>query len=126
MAVTRTVTVSNPGTVAVKPGQHLFFTLEAEGPIPIFTFASRSTANGEKVIVEADPDNPKKHHEWKHSDIEHRELLGLGLNFLTNAKYTYKVERRDDAGLKEVILDVGYTGEPTDTIDEAFRVLIVA
>ena len=59
MAVTRTPTVENPGVVTVTPGagQYLHFTVNAAGPVPIFTFAS--SAKG--VLYEASdfPGHPK-------------------------------------------------------------------
>jgi hypothetical protein len=129
MAVTRTPTVENPDVVkvATSGGQFLHFTVDAGGPIPIFTFAS--SVRG--VLYEAPdfPGHPKTKYEWDHlknpSDIQQMELLELRLSFLTNAKYTYTVELHGPAGPVATVLQVSYTGAPTDIAPESFTVVIV-
>src|SRR5215475_6566647 len=87
MAVTRTAVVPNPGTikVTVGAGEFLHFTLDAGGPIPIFSFAS----NVAGVLFQAPdfPGHPTTKYEWPHlknpSDFQQLELLNLGLSFLT-------------------------------------------
>jgi len=128
MAVTRTPTVPNPGAVPVdvKAGEFLFFTLDAGGPVAIFTFSS----SVKKVLFEA-PDfvgHPKARYEWEHlrnpSDVQQLELLDLLLSFLTNANYRYVVERRRPGAAAITVLDINYTGAPTDTASESITVVI--
>jgi hypothetical protein len=128
MAVTRTPTVENPGVVKVATSKsaYLHFTVDAGGPIPIFTFAS--SAKG--VLYEASdfPGHPKTKYEWDHlknpSDIQQLEELELRLAFLTNAKCTYTVDLNDGAGNTTVILQIDYTGTPMDKAPESFTVVI--
>jgi hypothetical protein len=128
MAVTRTPTVDNPvGTkVAVSSGQFLHFTVDAGGPKPVFAFAS----NVKGVLFEpADfPDDPTNKYEWDHlknpSDIQQLEQLELRLSFFTNANYTYTVELRDASGPVGTVLQISYTGAPTDLAPESFTVVI--
>jgi hypothetical protein len=128
MAVTRTPTVPNPGgvKVSVSTGQYLHFTLDAGGPIPIFSFGS--SVKG--VLFEAPdfPGHPLAKYEWLHlknpSDVQQLELLGLRLSFFSNARYTYTVELRDAAGTVGAVLQASYTGAPTDVTEESFTVVI--
>ncbi len=128
MAVTRTPVVPNPGGVKVnvKAGQFLHFIVDCGGPIPIFSFAS--SVKG--VLYEAPdfPGHPMSKYEWDHlknpSDIQQLELLGLRLAFLSNTNYTYTVELRGTRGLRNTILEVSYTGAPTDVAEETFSVVI--
>ncbi len=128
MAVQRNPTVPNPGSVTVSPtlGQSLHFKLTVSGPKPIFSFVS----DVKGVLFEAPdfPGNPTVF-EWDHlknpSDIQQLERLMLGLSFLTNANYQYQVEVRDSTGAVVTrVLDISYTGAPTDTQDESIRVVI--
>ena len=128
MAVTRTPIVANPAAVAVAPGagEYLHFTIDAGGPIPIFSFASSVKGN----LYEA-PDfvgHPLSKYEWHHlrypSDVQQLELLNLGLSFLTNANYTYLVELRNAGGVVAAVLHVRYTGAPTDVTSESLTVVI--
>ncbi len=129
MAVTRTPSTANPGGVAVdtKAGQYLHFALQASGPIPIFSLAS----NVKGPLHEA-PDfigHPLAKYEWEHlknpSDAQQLELLNLGLSFLTSAQYTYTVELRNTGGgVVSTVLQVRYSGAPTDTTSESFTVVI--
>jgi hypothetical protein len=128
MAVTRTPTVENPGVVkvATSKGEYLHFTVDAGGPISIFTFAS--SAKG--VLYEASdfPGHPKTKYEWDHlknpSDIQQLEELEVRHAFLTNAKYTYTVDLNDAAGNTTVVLQIDYTGTPMDKAPESFTVVI--
>jgi hypothetical protein len=128
MAVTRTPTVENPDVikVATSGGQFLHFTIDADGPIPIFTFAS--SVKG--VLFEATdfPGHPMTKYEWDHlktpSDIQQLELLELRLSFFTNAKYKYTVELRGPSGSLGTVLQIDYTGTPTDIAPESFTVVI--
>jgi hypothetical protein len=124
MAVNRVPVVDNPGavTVSVSTGQFLHFILGAGGPIPIFAFAS-----GVKGLLFEAPDfptHPTTKYEWDHfknpSDIQQLEQLELRMSFLTNAKYTYTVELRDSSGVVGQILNISYTGDPTDVHPETF------
>jgi hypothetical protein len=130
MAVTRTPRVPNPIAVPVKPsaGEYLWFTLRAGGPVPIFSLASH--VKGTLIEAPDFPEHPTSLYEWPHlknpSDIQQLELLNLGLAFLTNAQYDYTLERRDGQGGSEVVFDISFTGDPTDTTEESFRVVIVA
>jgi hypothetical protein len=67
-------------------------------------------------------------YEWVHlknpSDIQQLELLGIMMSFLTNASYTYTVELRDGAGTLGTMLQISYTGAPTETASESFNVVI--
>jgi hypothetical protein len=129
MAVTRTPVVPNPGAVnaVTSQGQFLQFTLEASGPIAIFSFAS--SVKG--VLFEAPDfsDHPTTRYEWLHlrnpSDIRQFEVLNLGLAFLSNARYTYRIKRRarDNSDLGTV-LEVSFSGGGIDTISESLTVII--
>lgn len=129
MAVTRTPTVENPSVVqiATGAGQYLHFTVNAAGPIPIFTFAS--SVKG--VLYEASDflGHPKTTYEWEHlknpSDIQQLEGLELRFSFFTNANYTYTVDLRDASGIVATVLQIDYTGAPMDTAPEFFMVVIV-
>ena len=128
MAVVRTPTIENPGVVKVAPGagQFLHFIIDAGGPIPIFTFAS--SVKG--ILYEASdfPGDPKTKYEWDHlknpSDIQQMEELESRLAFFTNAKYTYTVELHDGAGNVTTILQIDYSGAPTDKAPESFMVIV--
>lgn len=128
MSVTRKTTVNNPGAVkvAVSAGQFLHFIVNAGGPIPIFAFASSSKG----VLYEAAdfPGHPRSTYEWDHlknpSDIQQLELLELRLSFLTNANYTYTVQLCDATGVIATVLQIDYTGAPTDIAPESFTVVI--
>jgi hypothetical protein len=129
MAVTRTPVVENPGIikVATGSGQYLHFTVDAGGPIPIFTFAS--SVKG--VLYEASdfPGHPKTKYEWDHlknpSDIQQLEVLEQRFSFFTNANYTYTVELYGSAGSISTVLQVRFSGAPTDVIAETLTVVIV-
>jgi hypothetical protein len=128
MAVTRTPTVANPGTiqVAVSTGQFLHFIVDAVGPVPIFSFA------GVKGVLFEAPDfpgHPTTRYEWLHlknpSDFQQLELLDIRFSFLTNSDYTYTVELRDSAGtLVGTMIQIKYNGAPTDTASESFTVVL--
>jgi hypothetical protein len=128
MAVNRNPTVNNPGSVKVNvtAGQFLHFILDAGGPIPIFSFAS--SVKG--LLFEAPdfPGHPLPKYEWDHlknpSDIQQLELLELRLSFLTNASYTYTVQLCDPTGVIGTVLQIDYTGSPTDIAPESFTVVI--
>lgn len=128
MAVTRTPSTANPGGVAVdtKAGQFLHFTLRASGPIPIFSLAS--SVKGPLHEALDFMGHPLATYEWDHlknpSDVQQLELLNLGLSFLTNAQYTYTVELRNAGGAVSTVLQVQYSGAPTDTTSESFTVVI--
>jgi hypothetical protein len=128
MAVTRTPTVPNPQVVTVSPaaGEVLHFRLDAVGPIPIFAFAS----NVKGTLFEA-PDfmgHPKTSYEWEHlrnpSDVQQLELLDLMMSFLTNGSYRYVVELQKPGTAAVTVLDIAFTGLPTDMATEGFRVVI--
>jgi hypothetical protein len=128
MAVTRTPKTPNPTViaVAVSAGQFLNFILDAGGPLPVFSFAS----NVKGALYEA-PDftgHPKARYEWQHlrnpSDIQQMEQLALGLSFIANATYTYTVELHDPGAPVSTLLQVSYTGAPTDVVNESFTVVI--
>src|SRR5438105_2932436 len=127
MAVTRTAVVDNPAavTVSVSTGQFLHFLVDAGGPVPIFTFAS-----GVKGVLHdaADFSQGTTKFKWDHlknpSDIQQLDQLELRLSFFTNANYTYTVELRDASGPVNTVLEVKYTGTPTDIAPESFLVVI--
>jgi hypothetical protein len=128
MAVTRNPTVNNPGAVKVNvsSGQYLHFIVDAAGPIPIFSFAS--SVKG--VLYQAADflGHPLRRYEWEHlknpSDIQQLELLELRLSFLTNANYTYTVQLKDSSGVVSTVLQIDYSGAPTDIAPESFTVVI--
>ena len=128
MAVTRTPIVPNPGIVSVNPtaGEFLHFTLDAGGPIPGFVFNSNIKGN----LFEATDflGHPLPRYEWEHlknpSDIQQFELLDLALLFFTNADYTYTVELRSPHAMPKQMLQIKWTGGPTDHTSESFRVVI--
>lgn len=128
MAVNRNPTVDNPGAVKVKVsnGQFLHFIVDAGGPHPIFSFAS--SAKGLLYEAADFPDHPLPKYEWDHlknpSDIQQLELLELRLSFLTNAAYKYTVQLCDASGVTGTVLQIDYTGNPTDIAPESFTVVI--
>jgi hypothetical protein len=128
MAIIRNPTVNNPGAVKVmvSAGEFLHFIVNAGGPIPIFAFAS--SVKGLLYEAADFPGHPLPKYEWDHlknlSDIQQLELLELRLSFLTNATYTYTVQRCDAAGVIGTVLQIDYTGAPTDVAPESFTVVI--
>jgi hypothetical protein len=129
MAVTRTPKTNNPGVIPVSTstGEFLHFALIAGGPVPIFTFVS----SVKSTLWEATdfPGHPKTLYEWEHlrnpSDIQQMEVLTLGLSIFSNADYTYKVQVKDKTGNPlRPVLEISYSGKPTDSYDESFRVII--
>lgn len=130
MAVSRTPAVENPGVVkvATSAGQFLHFTVSVGGPRPIFTFASSV-----KGVLHEPTDLPgfptATKYEWNHlknpSDIQQLEGLELRLSFFTNANYTYTVELRSPSEPVSTVLQISYTGAPTDIAPEALTVVIV-
>ena len=129
MPVTIVPTVPNPGAVrvAVGAGQFLHFIVDAAGPVPIFSFAS----NIKGLLFEAPdfPGHPTTRYDWVHlqnpSDVQQLELLTMVFSFLTSAKYTYTVQLRTAAGPVSTVLQISYSGSPTDIASESFRVVIV-
>jgi len=129
MAITRTVTVDNPGALLIEraSGEFLHFTLIAGGPLPIFAFNSSVKGN---LFEAADfIGHPKTTYEWEHlknpSDMQSLERLDLHLVFVTNAKYQYKVEKRAATGaVLATILDISFVGDPTDHEAESFRLMV--
>jgi hypothetical protein len=129
MAITRTPITNNPGALQVKraSGEFLHFTLTVGGPLPIFSF--NSSVKG--TLFEA-PDfmgHPKSMYEWEHlknpSDMQALELLDLHMAFITNQNYGYKVEKRAaDGTVVATILEVNFTGDPTDHTAESFLLLV--
>jgi hypothetical protein len=126
MAARRTSTTPNPGAVVVASGEFLHFTLDAGGPIAIFSFVS----NIKGSLFEAPdfPGHPLSRYEWDHlknpSDFQQLELLDLGLSFLTNAKYTYTVQLKNATKTLATVMKISYTGTPTDVASESFRVVL--
>jgi hypothetical protein len=112
--------------VQVTAGQFLHFTIDAGGPIPIFSFAS----DVKGILFQAAdfPGHPMTKYEWDHlknpSDIQQMENLELGLSFLTNADYTYTVELFNAAGPVSTVMKISYNGAPTEVENESFRVVI--
>ena len=129
MAIIRTAVTENPGVlqIARASGEFLHFTLTVGGPLPVFSF--NSSVKG--TLFEA-PDfigHPKKKYEWQHlknpSDMQSLELLDLHLAFITNAKYKYKVEKRAaDGSVAATVLEVSFTGDPTDHGAESFLLMV--
>lgn len=129
MAVTRTPKTNNPSIVPVSTsaGEYLHFTLAAGGPVPIFSFVS--SVKGTLWEAPDFPGHPKTLYEWDHlrnpSDIQQMEVLTLGMAFFSNADYTYKVQVMDKSGNPlRTVLEISYSGKPTDSYDESFRVII--
>jgi hypothetical protein len=128
MAVTRTEIVPNPGAVAVavRTGQFLHFIVDAVGPMPIWSFAS----NVAGMLFQAPdvPGHPLPRYEWDHlknpSDVQQLELLNLGLSFLTCPSDTFTVELHNAGGLMSTVLQIQYSGAPTDVASESFTVVI--
>ena len=129
MAITRDPIVENPGLVQIDrtTGDYLQFTLTAGGPIPIFSFSS--SVKG--TLFDA-PDflgHPKKKYQWLHlknpSDFQAFEMLDVHLLYITNKKYRFKVERmaKDDTVIG-TIMDINYSGDPTDHGPESFVLLV--
>ena len=129
MSVKRTPKTDNPGVVSVSTstGEFLHFTLTAAGPVPIFSFVS--SVKGTLWEAPDFPGHPKTLYEWDHlrnpSDIQQMEVLTLGLSFFTNADYTYTVQVMDKSGKPvRTVLEISYSGKPTDSYDESFRIII--
>jgi hypothetical protein len=128
MAVNRNPTVDNPGSVkvTVSNGEFLHFIVDAGGPRPIFSFAS--SAKGLLYEAMDFPGYPLLKYEWDHlknpSDIQQLELLELRLSFLTNAAHTYTVHLCDASGVIGTVLQIDYTGNPTDIAPESLTVVI--
>jgi hypothetical protein len=124
MAVAKTSTKPNPGSVVVKTsaGEYLKFTVTDQGPGPSFTMAS-STG----VIFSPPVAKPQASYEWFRfkdpADPTGFDVLVLIFIFLTNANYTYKVELWNAAGLQSTILDIAYQGAPTDHCAEDLTVV---
>ena len=129
MSVNRTPAVDNPRVVPVKiaTGQFLHFILDAGGPGPIFSFAS--DVKGTLFQAADFPGHPKLRYEWDHlknpSDTHQQEVLVLGLLFLTNEKYTYTVKLCNGEGVMSTVMQIEYTGAPTDPANESFTVGVV-
>src|SRR4051812_25724026 len=127
MAVARTELTPHPGAVAgdAAAREFLHFIVEAGGPNPIFSFVS----SVKHTLFQAADflGHPKVRYEWEHlknpSDIQQLEVLNLAFAFLTNAAYRYTVELRGGAAPRTV-LQVDYTGAPTDVVGEPFTVVI--
>lgn len=128
MAVVRKPTVPNPQAVTVSPsaGEFLRFKLEAEGPLPIFSFAS--SVRG--VLFEAADfyGHPLVSYEWDHlknpTNNQRLELLNLGLAFFTSSTHRLVVELHKPGAAAETVLDIIYTGQPVDTFQENLAVVI--
>ena len=129
MAVTRTEHVPNPGSVQVSPGrgEFLFFTVEAGGPVARFQFSS--DVKGQLLNQGTFPDHPTTLYQWTYlrdpSDVQQLELLTLAILFASNADYRYTVEVRNEDGPIATVLDIEYSGGPSDFETEIFRVVIV-
>ncbi len=129
MAISRNPIVDNPGVVQIDrtTGEYLQFTLTAGGPIPIFSFSS--SVKGTLFEAPDFPGHPKKKYQWLHlknpSDMQAFEMLDVHMAFITNQKYRYKVEKmaKDDS-VKATILDINYSGDPTDHVPESFVLLV--
>ncbi len=129
MSVTKTPKTPNPGVVPVVTtnGEFLHFTVTDGGPVPIFSFVS--SVKGTLWEAADFSGHPKTLYEWDHlrnsSDIQQLEVLTLGLSFFSNADYTYKVQVMDkNANVLRTALEITYTGNPMDSDDESFRVII--
>ena len=129
MAVTRTHHVPNPTTVPVTPaaGEFLFSRLEAVGPMPKFRLSS--DIKGTLLHQGGFPSDPAPSYEWTYlrdpSDIQQFEILTIGLLFTANADYRYQVSLHGPAGKIKDVLDIEYSGTPTDFDTESFRILIM-
>jgi hypothetical protein len=128
MAVLRKPTVPNPQAVTVSPsaGEFLRFKLEAEGPVPIFSFASSIKG----VLFEASDfyGHPLVSYEWDHlknpTDTQRLELLNLGLAFFTSSSHRFVVELHKPGAAAQTVLDIVYTGQAVDTFQENLAVVI--
>ena len=129
MAVTRVHHIPNPSSVSVSPtqGQFLSFRVQAGGPVPRFRFAS--DVKGTLLNQSTFPNDPTTLYEWTYlrdpSDVQQFELLSVALLFAANASYRYQVSVQGTAGKISDVLDIEYSGTPTDFETELFRVLIV-
>lgn len=129
MAVTRTHTIPNPGSVSISPshGEFLFFRVEANGPMPRFQFTS--DVKGHMLNQGMFPSDPATSYEWTYlrdpSDLQQFELLSVSLLFAANTDYRYILEHRNGAGVIGRALDISYRGLSSDFDTEVFRVLIV-
>lgn len=129
MAVTRVHNIANPETVPVSPaaGEFLLFQVQAGGPVP--KFRQSSDIKGTLLHQGMFPQDPAPTYEWTYlrdpSDIQQFEILTIGFLFAANTTYRYQVSVHGAAGKIRDVLDIEYTGTPTDFADESFRILIV-
>jgi hypothetical protein len=111
--------------VKTSKGQYLRFTVNAGGPIPIFTFTAK---NGDREAKDF-PGHPQTVYQWDHlkdpSQIQQLDLLAIDFSFFSNQSYRYRVEVCDDAGKPlKTAMDIQFTGDPTDTAPESFNAII--
>lgn len=129
MALTTEPHIPNPGSVPVSPAakEFLVFRVLANGPEARFLFSS--DVKGVLLNQGTFLDHPTTKYEWAYlreeSDIQQFELLSVGLLFATNQDYRYQVSVHGPAGHIRDVLDIEYSGGPTDFDTEVFRVLIV-
>lgn len=129
MAVTHVHHIANPETVPVSPstGEFLFFRVQAGGPIPRFRFST--DVKGILLNQGMFPADPASSYEWTYlrdpSDVQQFELVTVALGFSANGDYRYQVTVHGDAGPLRDVLDIEYSGGPTDFDSETFRILIV-
>jgi hypothetical protein len=129
MAVTRVHHIPNPASTQVSPqkGEFLFFRVSDKGPVPRFQFSS--DIKGLLLNQGTFPQDPATTYEWTFlrdpSDIQQFELLSVSFLFAANTDYRYQVSVHGAAGPLRDVLDIEYTGGPTDFDTEVFRVLIV-
>ncbi len=128
MAVTRTVTIDNPGTVNVKTGdgEFLHFKVTDGGPIPVFSFG----AFNNRKQADQFPGHPKPSYEWDHmrdpSQIRPLDQVLTEFSFLSNPNYHYKVDVCDRNGATlRTAMDIQYAADPTDVASESFTVILV-
>jgi hypothetical protein len=129
MAVTRVHHVPNPDVVGVSTssGQFLSFRVTAGGPRPSFRFST--DIKGILLNQGMFPTDPMATYEWAYlrdpSDIQQFELVTTALGFAANATYRYLVSLQGPGGPISDLLDIEYTGGPTDFEAETFRIVIV-
>ena len=129
MAVSRVHHVPNPDVVGVSTssGQFLSFRVTASGPRPSFRFST--DIKGILLNQGTFPFDPTETYEWAYlrdaSDIQQFELVTTALGFAANTTYRYVVSLRGPGGPIADVLDIEYTGGPTDFDAETFRIVIV-
>lgn len=117
------------GTVRVNKGQHLHYSITAQGAQPVFSLACRHKVH----FTAGDLGPPKKNYEvvWPRTSADEEagqdgEAYAFSMSFVAALKYTLKVELHDGSHKRVgagLIIDADYESEnPLALCNEAFIV----